>query len=139
MYLEVRGLNPTVAKLCPPVLVDTVYCYAKIIKEWLHSDMTQQNYLSDHVYINHCSCIFQNSVGSQMSLSEFLHRPVHHFQDLCGVLTAIHDATPSPSQERRVFYTVVQGRLWVCFLCNVSNCTLFLNMCMSIFTVPKFQ
>ena len=57
---------------------------------------------------------FQNSQGSgsQMSLSEFISRPVHHFQDLCGILTAILDATPSRSQEREVFFAVVQGKLY---------------------------
>lgn len=61
---------------------------------------------------------FQNTHGSQMSINEFINRPVHHFQDLCGVLTAILDSTNPKSQEREVFFAVVQGKI---------NCFVFIS------------
>ena len=63
-----------------------------------------------------------------MSLSEFLHRPVHHFQDLCGILTAVLEATHPKSQEREVFHSVLQGNdsntLYISGPDSYKNCCL---------------
>ena len=63
-----------------------------------------------------------------MSLSEFLHRPVHHFQDLCGILTAVLEATHPKSQEREVFHSVLQGNdsniLYISVPDSYKNCCL---------------
>ena len=44
-----------------------------------------------------------------MSLSEFINRPVHHFYDLCGILTAVHEATHPQSKERQLYFNLIQG------------------------------
>ena len=56
--------------------------------------------------------LFQNtqSAGCSMSLSEFINRPVHHFYDLCGILTAVHEATHPQSKERQLYFNLIQGR-----------------------------
>ena len=52
--------------------------------------------------------------GRELSLCDFINRPLVHIQELCGLLQIISSTTMPHSEERAMFFHILQGK-FICY------------------------